>query len=90
VVRAASELLALDGPGINVLALVGVIMEEMEEAQMNLQTMLTQRQVAFFRERAQGKLKELYETAETLELWQKVQVMWCSLESVFLGGDIAK
>jgi len=76
--------------GINVLTAVGLVMEEMEEAQMNLQTMLTMRAVAFFRERAQTKLKELYDTGETLELWQKVQMMWCSLESVFLGGDIAK
>ena len=32
----------------------------------------------------------LSETAETLERWTKVQMMWCSLESVFTGGDIAK
>lgn len=57
---------------------------------MNLQTMLTMRYVAFFRERAQDKLKELCDTSESLELWYKVQLLWCSLESVFLGGDIAK
>ena len=76
--------------GINVLSKVGLIQEEMEEAQMNLQTMLTMRYVAFFRERAQSKLKELYETSENLELWLKVQMSWGALESVFLGGDIAK
>ena len=55
-----------------------------------MQTLLTMRYVAFFRERAVGKLKELSDTCETLELWLKVQLLWCSLESVFLGGDIAK
>ncbi len=76
--------------GVNVLMAVGGVVEELEEAQMNLQTMLTMRYVAFFRERAQTKLKELCDVSETLELWQKVQLLWCSLESVFLGGDIAK
>jgi dynein heavy chain, axonemal len=38
----------------------------------------------------QGKLTELSDTAETLELWVKVQLLWTSLESVFMGGDIAK
>jgi len=76
--------------GVPVLQAIGVTVEELEEAQMQLQTMLTMRYVAFFRERAQEKLKQLSDTSETLELWQKVQLLWCSLESVFLGGDIAK
>jgi Dynein heavy chain, N-terminal region 2 len=32
----------------------------------------------------------LSDTSDTLERWLKVQMMWCSLESVFTGGDIAK
>lgn len=110
-------------------------MEELEEGQMRLQQMLTQRHVAPFRAEAQvrqsfwgvcvwfilfihvcvyvcvyewtrrltrhapnptptqprqERLNTLYDTADTLERWIKVQLMWCSLESVFLGGDIAK
>eukprot|EP01035_Chromulina_nebulosa_P017188 gene17188-22707_t len=30
------------------------------------------------------------DTSDTLEMWIKVQLLWTSLESVFLGGDIAK
>ena len=78
--------------GRNVQILTGQVgvMEELEEAQMTLQGMLTMRHVAPFRERAQELLQDLSETSDTLERWMKVQMMWCSLESVFTGGDIAK
>ena len=66
------------------------IVEELEEAQMALQTMLTMRHVAPFRDQTQAKLAQLSDTSDTLERWLKVQMLWCSLESVFLGGDIAK
>ena len=46
--------------------------------------------VAPFREETQELLKQLSETADVIERWLKVQQMWCSLESVFTGGDIAK
>lgn len=52
--------------------------------------MLTNRHVTPFRERASELLKLLSETSDTLERWLKVQMLWCSLESVFTGGDIAK
>lgn len=76
--------------GINVLKATPLIMEELEESQMNLQTMLTMRHVAPFKALAQELLGSLCETSDTLELWVKVQMLWCSLESVFTGGDIAK
>jgi len=78
--------------GRNIQILLGTVgvMEELEEAQMNLQGMLTMRHVAPFRDRAQELLQRLSETSDTLERWLKVQMMWCSLESVFMGGDIAK
>ena len=76
--------------GIFVLKGTSLIMEELEESQMNLQTMMTVRHVAPFRIEAQNRLTRLSETSETLERWLKVQLMWCSLESVFTGGDIAK
>jgi dynein heavy chain len=72
------------------LAGVVPVMEDLEEAQMNLQAMLTMRHVAPFRGEAQALLASLSETADTLERWLKVQMLWCSLESVFTGGDIAK
>jgi dynein heavy chain len=78
--------------GRNIQILQGTvgIMEELEEAQMNLQGMLTMRHVTPFREEAQALLGKLSETSDVLERWLKVQMMWCSLESVFTGGDIAK
>jgi len=78
------------GRGVSILMGVSVIIENLEEDQMLLQTMLTMRHVVPFREDATAKLKELSDTSETLELWLKVQMLWCSLESVFLGGDIAR
>lgn len=78
------------GRGISVLKGTGSIVEELEEAQMNLQTMLSMRHVTPFREEAQNELQVLSDTSDTLERWLKVQMMWCSLESVFTGGDIAK
>ena len=76
--------------GIHVLKATPLIMEELEEAQMNLQTMLTMRHVTPFRALAQELLGSLRDTSDTLERWVKVQMMWCALESVFTGGDIAK
>merc|ERR1719487_3245795 len=55
-----------------------------------MQTFLTMRHVAPFREEATELLANLNDAADTLEQWVKVQLMWCSLESVFTGGDIAK
>ena len=78
------------GRNIQILTATGAVVEELEEAQMNLQAMLTMRHVAPFRERAQELLATLSETSDTLERWLKVQMMWCALESVFTGGDIAK
>jgi len=78
------------GRSIQILQVTVGVMEELEEAQMQLQTMLAMRHVGPFRENAQLLLQTLSETSETLEKWLKVQMMWCSLESVFTGGDIAK
>jgi dynein heavy chain len=75
------------GKGVSVLRAVVPLVEELEEAQMQLQTILTTRHVALFRD---GKLGQLPDTSETLARWQKVEMLWCSLESVFTGGDIAK
>eukprot|EP00814_Leptocylindrus_danicus_P009510 CAMPEP_0116004988 /NCGR_PEP_ID=MMETSP0321-20121206/911_1 /TAXON_ID=163516 /ORGANISM="Leptocylindrus danicus var. danicus, Strain B650" /LENGTH=4605 /DNA_ID=CAMNT_0003473357 /DNA_START=128 /DNA_END=13942 /DNA_ORIENTATION=- len=76
--------------GVHVLKATPLVMEELEEAQMNLQTVLTMRHVTPFRKEAQELLGSLSETSDTLERWIKVQLLWCALESVFTGGDIAK
>jgi dynein heavy chain len=65
-------------------------LEELDESQIQCQTMLTLKNVTPFRADVQAKLNELTETTDVLELWQKVQLLWCNLESVFTGGDIAK
>ena len=48
------------------------------------------RHVTPFREAVTLQLTTLSDTTDTLELWIKVQLLWTSLESVFMGGDIAK
>ena len=48
------------------------------------------RHVKPFKEEVSGMLTRLSDTSETLERWLKVQQLWCSLESVFTGCDIAK
>jgi dynein heavy chain len=75
---------------IPVLKAFGFVIEELEEAQLQLQTLLSVRHVAPFRDDVQKFLSLLSDTADTLEMWVKVQMLWTSLESVFLGGDIAK
>jgi dynein heavy chain, axonemal len=75
---------------IPVLKAFGYVIEELEEAQLQLQTLLSIRHVTPFRDDVQKFLTELSDTADTLEMWVKVQMLWTSLESVFLGGDIAK
>lgn len=75
---------------VHILKATPMVVEELEESQMNLQTVLTMRHVAPFRNIAQELLGSLSETSDTLESWVKVQMMWCALESVFTGGDIAK
>ena len=63
----------------------GILTEELEESIMQMQTFLTMRHVAPFREEATELLANLNDAADTLEQWVKVQLMWCSLESVFTG-----
>jgi len=75
---------------IPVLKGFGFVIEDLEEAQLQLQTLLSIRHVAPFRDDVQKFLSQLSDTADTLEMWVKVQMLWTSLESVFLGGDIAK
>jgi dynein heavy chain len=79
-----------DYPCILVGAKVGETQEALEESMMNLNTMNAQRHSNPFKEELTNLLSTLSDTGDTLERWFKVQQMWTSLESVFLGGDIAK
>jgi dynein heavy chain len=74
---------------VPVLVKIPPILEELEEAQMNCQTMLTARHIAPFKEQVSALLTSLSDTTDNLERWLKVQLLWQALESVFLGGDIA-
>ena len=77
--------------GVHILKATPMVVGELEESQMNLQTVLTMRHVATFRNIAQELLGWLSETSDTLESWVKVQMMRCCvLESVFKSGDTAK
>lgn len=73
-----------------VLHAYGGIMEALEESQLTLQTMLSMRHIAPFKDEVQSKLSQLSDTSDILEQWIKVQLLWCSLESVFTSGDVAK
>ena len=68
-----------------ILQAFGQIIDDLEEAQMNMQTLLSMRHVGPFREPVQEQLTALSDTADTLELWIKVQLLWTALESVFMG-----
>ncbi|KAJ8610701.1 hypothetical protein CTAYLR_005659 [Chrysophaeum taylorii] len=75
---------------VPILLAFGQVIDDLEEAQLNLQSLLSMRHVGPFREAVASQLTTLSDTADTLELWIKVQLLWTSLESVFMGGDIAK
>jgi dynein heavy chain, axonemal len=68
----------------------GQVIEDLDESQLALQTMMSMRHVGPFKDKIAGMLGMLSDTADTLELWIKVQLLWQSLESVFTGGDIMK
>ena len=76
--------------GAHVIKATGIVQEELEEAQMSLQSTLTLRHVGPFRSECQELLKDLFEVSEALDMIIKVQSLWSSLESVFTGGDIAR
>jgi dynein heavy chain len=78
------------GKRVSLLKAYGQVIEDLEESQLALQTMLSMRHVGPFRESATSMLSQLSDTADTLELWVKVQLLWQSLESVFTGGDIMR
>lgn len=66
------------------------LIEKLEEAQMNLQGMATNRYSQPFRETVNEWIVKLSTVSEVIEQWLSVQNLWTSLEVVFDGGDIVK
>lgn len=66
------------------------LIEKLEEAQMNLQGMATNRYSQPFRESVHEWVVKLSTVSEVIEQWLTVQNLWTSLEVVFDGGDIVK
>ena len=68
----------------------GELMEKLEEAQMNLGSMMASRYIGPFKEEASNWVMKLSSCADMMEQWVQVQAMWMYLEAVFTSGDIAK
>ncbi|CAG9316033.1 unnamed protein product [Blepharisma stoltei] len=69
---------------------VSEIMEALDEAQADLTTMNAMKHVAPFKTEVVSCLNLYSDVSETIDLWQRVQIMWQSLEPVFMGGDISR
>jgi dynein heavy chain len=69
---------------------LGEIVEKLEESQMALGSMATNRYSAPFREDLQLWILMLSTVAEMIEQWSLVQNMWVYMEAVFSSGDIAR
>ncbi|KAK3263961.1 hypothetical protein CYMTET_27268, partial [Cymbomonas tetramitiformis] len=63
---------------------------DLEDSQMTLASLLTNRYNHSFKKELSEWYKRLSTVSEVLELWLTVQAMWHYLEVVFTGGDIAK
>ena len=59
------------------------LLEQLEDAQALLASMLTSRYIGPLRDEAASWAEKLKEVAEVLELWLEVQDLWQYLEAVF-------
>jgi dynein heavy chain, axonemal len=66
------------------------IQQEIEEHLQMLQQFAVMRHVGPFRNEVKEKISILSHVSDTIERWLKVQNMWQTLVTVFIGGDIAK
>ena len=66
------------------------LIEKLEDAQMALGSMATNRYSAPFKEEVAGWIAKLSTVSEIVEGWLIVQNMWMYMEAVFSGGDIVK
>ena len=62
-------------PPFPCLTAYGQMVDDLDEGVMMVQTFLTMKAVAPFREETQELLKQLSETADVIERWLKVQMM---------------
>ena len=66
------------------------LVEKLEDSQMTLGSMASNRYSAPFREEVNGWINKLSTVSEIVEQWLMVQSMWMYMEAVFSGGDIVK
>ena len=66
------------------------VIEALEDSQMALGSMASNRYAAPFRDAVAGWLGQLGVVGEQLESWLAVQALWMYMEAVFSGGDIVK
>ncbi|CAD7698753.1 unnamed protein product [Ostreobium quekettii] len=66
------------------------LVEKLEDSQMTLGSMATNRYSAPFREEVHEWIVKLSTVSEIVEQWLMVQSMWMYMEAVFSGGDIVK
>lgn len=66
------------------------LLEQLEDAQALLASMLTSRYIGPLRDEAASWAEKLKEVAEVLEMWLEVQDLWQYLEAVFSNSTTAK
>lgn len=66
------------------------IVTHLEESQMTMGSLASNRYNKPFKKDVMLWLNKLNKTADILDKWVAVQALWMYLEAVFVGGDIAK
>ncbi|ETB59265.1 hypothetical protein YYC_03499 [Plasmodium yoelii 17X] len=66
------------------------IQESLEESQILLNNINSTKYSKPFKNKLSILLNKLSDCSDIVERWIKVQMLWCSMESVFTSGDIAR